>query len=48
MVWSVQTEEMTPNEGAAPNAGGPRLLAIRTSQAARVGELWPFGSSVTR
>ncbi len=29
----------TPNQGAAPNAGEPRLLAIRTPLAARVGEL---------
>jgi len=28
-----------PNEGAAPNAGGRRLLAVRASLAARVGEL---------
>jgi hypothetical protein len=27
------------NEGAAPNAGGQRLLAIPTPLAARVGEL---------
>jgi hypothetical protein len=32
-------KEETPNKGAAPNAGGPRLLTIRTSRAARVGEL---------
>jgi hypothetical protein len=28
------------NKGAAPNAGGRQLLAIQTSLAARVGELY--------
>ena len=31
--------KMTPNKGAAPNAGEQRLVAIRASLAARVGEL---------
>jgi hypothetical protein len=30
---------MTPNKGVAPNASERRLLAIRRSLAARVGEL---------
>ncbi len=39
MSSDLETVKTPPNKGAAPNAGGRRLFAVRTPRAARVGEL---------